>query len=106
MNGQEAKADAGKPRLSLVPMQIVWEIEKIRRYGNEKYKDGGVDNWKQVEAERHYEAFLRHVVKAWSGDHLQTDPESGYTHLAHAACDLAFFLQLTAEKGTTCNTKS
>lgn len=94
---QSAKADAGKPRLTLVPMQIIFDIAAIREYGNRKYPDGGTDNWKRVEAERHFEAFLRHVVKAWSGDHLQTDPESGYLHLYHAACDLAFFLELIAE---------
>ncbi len=96
---QTAKADSGKPKLSLVPMQIVYEIEKIRRYGNAKYPGGGADNWKRVEPERHFEAFLRHVVKAWDGDHMQIDPESGFLHLAHAACDLAFFLALMAEKG-------
>ena len=89
---QSAKADAGKPRLSLVPMQIVWDIERIRSFGNMKY--GDPDNWKTVEPERHYEAFLRHVVKAWDGDHMQIDPESGLPHLAHAACDLSFFLAL------------
>ena len=96
---QTAKADAGKPKLTLVPMQIVWKIEKIRSYGVVKYSEGGIDNWKRVEPERHFEAFLRHVVKAWDGDHLQIDPESGYMHLSHAACDLAFFMALMAEKG-------
>ena len=99
MMNQTAKADAGKPKLTLVPMQIVWEIEKIRSYGVVKYSEGGIDNWKRVEPERHFEAFLRHVVKAWDGDHLQIDPESGYMHLSHAACDLAFFMALMAEKG-------
>ena len=93
---QAAKADAGKPKLTLVPMRIMWEIAEVRMYGNKKYKDP--DNWKQVEAERHFEAFLRHVVKAWSGDHLQIDPESGLLHLSHAACDLAFFLEMMEEK--------
>lgn len=93
---QTAKADKGKPKLSLVPMQIVWEICDIRGYGNEKY--GDPDNWRTVEPERHYEAFLRHVVKSWDGDHMQIDPESGLKHLSHAACDLAFFLALMAEE--------
>lgn len=92
---QSAKDDAGKPRLTLVPMQIIFDIAEVREYGNKKYKDP--DNWKQVEAERHFEAFLRHVAKAWYGDHLQIDPESGLLHLSHAACDLSFFLALTKE---------
>ena len=95
-NDQTAKADAGKPILTWVPMQIVWDIADVRRYGNEKY--GSPDNWKTVEPERHFEAFLRHVVKAWDGDHMTVYPESGLLHLAHAACDLAFFLALMEGK--------
>lgn len=44
---QTAKADAGKPRLTLVPRQIIWAIARIREYGNEKYHDP--ENWRQVE---------------------------------------------------------
>ena len=33
VSSQEAKADAGKPRVSLVPMQIVSDIARIREYG-------------------------------------------------------------------------
>lgn len=92
---QTAKADAGKPRLTLVPMQILWDIAEVREFGCIKYAP---DNWKTVEPERHFEAFLRHVVKAWDGDHMQIDPESGLLHLAHAACDLDFFLALMEER--------
>jgi hypothetical protein len=38
-NNQTAKADAGKPRLTLVPTGIIKAVEKVRRYGNEKYHD-------------------------------------------------------------------
>lgn len=39
MNGldQNAKADAGKLQLSLVPTQIVKDIAEVRMYGNLKY---------------------------------------------------------------------
>lgn len=47
MDNQIAKADAGKPRLTLVPRKIIWAIARIREYGNRKYKDP--ENWKQVE---------------------------------------------------------
>ena len=33
LNDNSAKADAGKPRLSLVPRKIIWAIAKIREYG-------------------------------------------------------------------------
>ena len=32
---QEAKADIGKPRLSLVPSQIIRDIARVREYGND-----------------------------------------------------------------------
>lgn len=46
-----AKADAGKPNLSLVPTSIIYEIEKVRDFGVKKYKNP--DNWKDVEMERY-----------------------------------------------------
>jgi len=102
---QSAKQDAGKPRLSLVPPQILYEIEKVRRYGCGKYPDGGVDNWRLVEPQRYFEAYLRHTVKAWMNGPLARDPESGLMHIAHAACNLAFYFTLMADtskkEGTT-----
>ena len=34
---QKIKADEGKPKLSLVPWQIVYDIARVREYGNQKY---------------------------------------------------------------------
>ena len=36
---QEAKADGGKMRISLVPLQIISDIAEIREYEITKYKD-------------------------------------------------------------------
>ena len=47
---QEAKADAGKLELDLVPVQILRDIAQVRMYGNAKY--GDPDNWKTVELRR------------------------------------------------------
>lgn len=94
---QQAKADAGKPRLTLVPMQILFDIAEVREYGCRKYAEGGKDNWKDVETDRHFEAMLRHIFKA-CGDYGKIDPESGLKHLSHAACDLAFVLAQLAEQ--------
>lgn len=40
-NNQQAKADAGKPQLTLVPRRIIWAIAKVREYGCKKYPEGG-----------------------------------------------------------------
>lgn len=91
MPNQDAKADAGKMRPSLVPPEIVTAIAKVREYGCRKYTDP--DNWKRVEPQRYWEAYLRHTLAAWE-DYTSVDPESGLMHIEHAATNLAFLLAL------------
>lgn len=93
-DSQEAKTDAGKPKVSLVPMQIIFDISRIREYGVEKY--GEKENWRSVFVERYHDAFLRHVL-ACANDLNAKDKESGLPHLHHAACNLAFILELMKE---------
>lgn len=88
---QEAKADAGKERLTLVPMQIVFDIAKVREFGNAKYHDP--DNWKRVEPERYREAAFRHFLK-YIDDPLGVDEESGLPHRFHLECNLAFLAEM------------
>ena len=88
---QTAKADAGKPRLSLVPMQIMFDVAQIREYGTEKYKDP--ENWKRVEPDRYVDALLRHLLR-FVQDRDSVDEESGLSHLSHAACNLAFLCEI------------
>ena len=94
---QSAKADAGKPRLTLVPMQIVFDVAEVREYGNRKYPDGGPDNWKKVTADRYREAAFRHFLK-YIDDPAGVDEESGIKHRKHLECNLAFLAELE-EKG-------
>lgn len=86
---QEAKADAGKAEIRLVPMEIVWAIAWIRMYGNRKY--GDPENWKTVEPERYRDALMRHLLH-YISDPKSVDEESGYPHLWHAACNMAFLM--------------
>ena len=94
---QRAKADAGKPRLTLVPMQILFDIAEIREYGNRKYPDGGPDNWKKVEPERYREAAFRHFLR-YINDPAGVDEESGLPHRWHLECNLAFLAELERGK--------
>lgn len=87
----EAKADKGKPRLSLVPMQILWDVAEIREYGTKKYKDP--DNWKRVEMQRYVDALLRHTL-AFVKDPESLDEESGLAHYKHMACNMAFICEM------------
>lgn len=95
IKNQQAKADSGKPNLSLVPKEIIYEIEKVRSFGVKKYKDP--DNWKKVEIERYHEALLRHTLAIWE-DINARDKESGLLHLSHIATNIAFILELMKEK--------
>ena len=88
------KADSGKPILSLVPTEIIYEIEKVRSFGVEKYKDP--NNWKNVEIERYHQALLRHTMAVWNNLYAR-DVESGLLHLSHIACNVAFMLELMKE---------
>lgn len=88
---QTAKADAGKPKLSLVPMQIMFDVAEIREYGCQKYKDP--DNWKKVEPDRYVDALLRHILM-FVQDRNSVDAESGLSHLSHAACNMAFLCEM------------
>lgn len=94
---QEAKADAGKAQLSLVPQAIIYDIARIREYGNAKYPEGGKDNWKSVSKERYVDAMLRHI-SAYISDPDGVDKESGFPHLWHAACNMAFILEMEGEE--------
>ncbi len=83
------KADAGKIRFSLLPLQPVIEIIKVLEYGAKKYAP---DNWQKVphSRTRYFDACQRHILAWWDGE--KTDPESGLPHLAHAACCLLFLM--------------
>lgn len=91
---QEYKADGGKPRFTLVPPEIIREVEKVRNFGTQKYKDP--DNWKNVDLTRYHEALLRHTLAIWN-DLFSVDEESGLLHLSHIATNVAFILELTKE---------
>ena len=97
MNNQKIKADNGKPQLTLVPRRILFDIAYIRMYGNKKYPDGGKDNWKKVEIERYRDAMMRHMM-AYLDDPGGVDEESGYPHLWHLACNVAFLCEMEGGK--------
>ena len=105
MPNQEAKKDAGKPEIGLVPMQFVIDVAKIRSYGNKKYKSP--DNWKTVEWSRYWDAMMRHLIAAQeSDDPLHAlDEESGLPHLSHALCNGAFLAEFAAGKVKQVDTK-
>lgn len=88
------KNDQEKNRLDLLPFDALEEVGQILTLGAAKY---GVGNWRKGMAwHRLFGAALRHLW-AWYRRE-ETDPESGRSHLAHAACCVLFLLSYTLTK--------
>lgn len=93
---QTAKADEGKPRLTLVPQELIYAVAQIREYGNRKY--GDPENWRTVEPQRYRDAAFRHLLAYLAEPHGR-DEESGLPHLWHLACNVAFLCSLEDANG-------
>ncbi len=91
------KYDEGKPPISLVPPECIEEIAKCFGYGAEKY---GPYNWRhdvdKTSYSRTYSSIQRHLGAYWRGEDL--DPESGLSHLSHAATQI-FILMIQNQEG-------
>ena len=96
--GQEAKADAGKPRPTLVPTGLIRAVMAIREYGCAKYHDP--ENWRKVEPQRYRDAAYRHFL-AYLDDPQGVDEESGLPHLWHLACNIAFLIEMEGNQHGT-----
>lgn len=94
-SNQEAKADDGKPRPSLVQSALIRADMATREFGCAKHHDP--DNWRNVEASRYWDALLRHVLAAWD-EWRAVDPESGLPHLHHIICNAGFLAQYMEEE--------
>jgi hypothetical protein len=88
------KHDACKIRLELLPIAALEEVGKVLTFGAQKYAP---DNWRKgFEYRRLIGAILRHVYSFARGQDL--DPETGISHLAHAACMVLFLLTHQLQK--------
>lgn len=85
------KDDQDKPRWDLLPYEGLSEVVDVLTYGAAKYAP---DNWRHVKnpRRRYFAAAMRHLVAWWRGE--QTDPETGKSHLAHAACCILFLMEV------------
>lgn len=88
---QTIKADKGKIRPTLVPLEAIEDIAEARRYGCMKYSDP--DNWKRVEIERYRDALFRHLI-AYLRNPQGKDEESGIEHYKHLITNAAFICAL------------
>jgi hypothetical protein len=91
MNEIGKKYDNQKPDYSLVPPYALDDVVKVLTYGANKYS---ANNWAILPnaKSRYFAASMRHLWAWLRGE--KTDPETGISHLAHAACSIMFILEL------------
>jgi|ERR1700677_1933901 len=83
------KADAGKLAMHLLPTDPILDVVKVLEFGAKKYS---ADAWRLgISWNRIMDAAERHIASWKKGDDY--DKESGFNHLAHAACNLFFLLE-------------
>lgn len=88
------KFDQEKVRLDLLPFEAIEEVGKVMTFGAKKYT---AHNWRGgIAYSRYIGATFRHLFAFAKGEDL--DPESGLSHLAHAACCILFLLTFFLEK--------
>ncbi len=82
------KHDSAKTRLELLPPEFLDATAVVLAFGAQKY---GERNWEQgMKWSRVFGAMMRHMWAWWRGE--KVDPETGYSHLWHAACNVAFLI--------------
>ena len=96
VEGAGTKADVGKLRTDLLPVDSLWAIVEVLTDGAEKYNDR---NWeKGIDFGRVYAALFRHLMKWWNSQDI--DPDSGALHLAHVATNALFLLHYALNRET------
>lgn len=89
------KFDQGKARYDLLPGEFLEATAQVLTFGAAKY---GERNWELgMNWGRPFAALMRHMWAWWGGE--GKDPETGMSHLWHAACCLAFMIAYEA-RGT------
>ena len=88
------KADGGKTPYHLLPPELAESVATVLHFGAMKY---GERNWENGMAwSRVFSALMRHLWAWWKGE--AKDHETGYSHLWHAGCCIAFLIAYEERK--------
>jgi len=86
---QKIKEDQDKLPLHLLSTEAMNQTAAVLKFGAQKYAE---HNWRKGFAwSRPLSAAMRHITEFNNGE--DKDPESGLSHLAHAACCIMFLLE-------------
>jgi hypothetical protein len=87
--GSALKFDDGKLPFHLLSTEAMNQTAAVLAFGAEKYAE---HNWRKGFVwSRPLSAAMRHITAFNAGE--DKDPESGLSHLAHAACCIMFLLE-------------
>lgn len=90
------KHDGGKLPWHLLPFDAIGQVVCVLQFGAKKYAER---NWeKGIAHSRVFAAAQRHLTAWWQGE--DRDPETGLSHLAHAACCTLFMLAFVTRNRT------
>jgi hypothetical protein len=85
------KDDSGKARYDLLAPEALSGLVDVLTFGARKYADR---NWERgIAFSRVFGAVMRHLWAWWRGE--DNDPETGLSHLDHAACCIHFLSTYT-----------
>lgn len=88
-----ARYNKGKPRLDLIPPDVLIEWARVCTHGAEKYgrEAGGARNWERgMPWGVVYSCAQHHLDLWWAGE--RCEDESGLPHLAHALWNIGALL--------------
>ena len=89
LTGTALKFDDGKLPLHLLSTEAMNQTAAVLAFGAQKYAE---HNWRKGFVwSRPLSAAMRHITAFNDGE--DRDPESGLSHLAHAACCIMFLLE-------------
>lgn len=88
-SGSAMKFDDDKLPVNLLSSEALFQTAAVLKFGADKYHE---HNWRDGFAwSRPLAAAMRHIMAFNDGE--DKDPESGLSHLAHAACCIMFLLE-------------
>jgi hypothetical protein len=91
------KADTGKAPYHLLAPEMLEGVAQVLDFGARKYAPR---NWELgMSWSRPFSALMRHMWAWWRGE--DKDPETGMSHLWHAACCIMFLMAYEQRKTGT-----
>jgi hypothetical protein len=89
VNGKGKRFNKGKVKLDLVPNSALYAMALVFEEGAKKYDE---HNWRNgMKWSTPYASMMRHLTSFWDGEEI--DPETGLSHLYHAACNIAMLIE-------------